>query len=216
METLDVLVSLARSLRGRGPLRLRKEDFVGAFKTLPLALAALCMAVAVWGEAAEEGWALQLWCCPFGAVASVYAWERFGSAIQVCVRMRGAASAGLCARRRLQGILGRLFYAPTGRFVDDLFSVEPEGDPASGSLGGAAGASRVTRFVIETLLGWDLDAEKRMASAVSANILGVSVSMVDEPAGSCRSALAIFGRARSAARRAGTSDDFQHTPGKSG
>ena len=89
METLDVLVSLARSLRGRGPLRLRKEDFVGAFKTLPLALAALCMAVAVWGEAAQEGWALQLWCCPFGAVASVYAWERFGSAIQVCVRMRG-------------------------------------------------------------------------------------------------------------------------------
>lgn len=89
METLDVLVCLARSLRGRGPLRLRKEDFVGAFKTLPLALAALCMAVAVWGEAAQEGWALQLWCCPFGAVASVYAWERFGSAIQVCVRMRG-------------------------------------------------------------------------------------------------------------------------------
>ena len=70
-------------------MRLRKEDFVGAFKTLPLALAALCMAVAVWGEAAQKGWALQLGCCPFGAVASVYAWERFGSAIQVCVRMRG-------------------------------------------------------------------------------------------------------------------------------
>ena len=83
METLDVLVCLARALRGRGPLRLRKEDFVRAFKTLPLALAALSMAVAVWGEAAQEGWALQLWCCPFGAVASVYAWERFGCAIQV-------------------------------------------------------------------------------------------------------------------------------------
>ena len=128
----------------------------------------------------------------------------------------GTASAGPCARRRPQGILGRLFYAPTGRFVDDLFNVEPEGDPASGGLGGAAGASRVTRFVIETLLGWDLDAEKRVASAVSANILGVSVLLVDEPAGSFRSPLAIFGRARSAARRAGTSDDIQHTPGESG
>ena len=41
MESLDVLVSLARALRGRGPLRLRKEGFAEAFKALPLARAVL-------------------------------------------------------------------------------------------------------------------------------------------------------------------------------
>ncbi|CAK0879618.1 unnamed protein product, partial [Prorocentrum cordatum] len=151
METLDVLVSLARALRGRGPLMLRKEDFARAFKTLPLALSALCMAVAVWGEAAQEGWALQLWRCPFGAVASAYA------------------------------ILGRLFFAPTGRFADDLFGIDPEGGWAEGPLAGAAGASRATRFVIETLLGWKQDEEKRVSSAESAEVLGATVTVINKP-----------------------------------
>ena len=119
METLDVLVSLARALRSRGPLRLRKEDFVRAFKTLPLALSALCMAVAVWGEAAQEGWALQLWCCPFGAVASVYAWERFGSAVQARVPSSSPEAAGHAARAA--GDPGPPFLRPDreirGRFV---------------------------------------------------------------------------------------------------
>ncbi|CAK0911470.1 unnamed protein product, partial [Prorocentrum cordatum] len=161
METLDVLVSLARALRGRGPLRLRKEDFVRAFKTLPLALSALCMAAAAWGEAAQEGWALLLWCCPFGAVASVYAWGRFGGAVQA--------------------ILGRPFFAPAGRFVGDLFGIDPEGGWAEGPLAGAAGASRVSRFVIGTLLGWELDEEKRASSAESAEVLGVTVTVINKP-----------------------------------
>ena len=83
--------------------------------------------------------------------------------------------------RALQAILGRLFFAPTGRFVDDLFGIDPEEDRVDGSLAGAAGASQVTRFVIENLLGWELDGEKRVSSADSAEVLGVTVAVVDEP-----------------------------------
>ena len=88
--------------------------------------------------------------------------------------------------RALQAILGRLFFAPTGRFVDDLFGVDPEEDGAGEPLAGAAGASRVTRFVIETLLGWELDEEKRVSSAESAEVLGVTVAVINEPVRHCR------------------------------
>ena len=88
--------------------------------------------------------------------------------------------------RALQAILGRLFFAPTGRFVDDLFGIDPEEDGAGEPLAGAAGASRVTRFVIETLLGWELDEEKRVSSAESAEVLGVTVAVINEPVRHCR------------------------------
>ncbi|CAK0845826.1 unnamed protein product, partial [Prorocentrum cordatum] len=153
METLDVLVSLARALRGRGPLRLRKEDFVRAFKTLPLALSALCMAALYRCE------------CPLPPR-----------------KRRGAP-------RALQAILGRLFFAPTGRFVDDLFGIDPEGGWAEGPIAGAAGASRVTRFVIETLLGWELDEEKRASSAESAEEQALAFSIPPEKVAKWRSSI---------------------------
>ena len=53
-------------------------------------------------------------------------------------------------------------------------------------MAGAAGASQVTRFVIENLLGWELDEEKRVSSADSAEVLGVTVAVVDEPVRHCR------------------------------
>ena len=39
MDSLDTLAELARRAHPRGSVRLSKEDFVGAFKTLPLRLA---------------------------------------------------------------------------------------------------------------------------------------------------------------------------------
>ncbi|CAK0797818.1 unnamed protein product, partial [Prorocentrum cordatum] len=44
MVTLDVLADLARALRGQGPLRLHRKDFVRASKAPPLAQTAPCMA----------------------------------------------------------------------------------------------------------------------------------------------------------------------------
>ena len=55
------------------------------------------LAVAVFAEANASGRALQLLCCPFGAVSSVSAWERFGAAIQARAR---AARLPVCPRAR--------------------------------------------------------------------------------------------------------------------
>ena len=55
----------------RKPVRFRKDDFVGAYKTLPLRLEDLELAVTVWRDASGSLRTLQLHCCPFGAVASV-------------------------------------------------------------------------------------------------------------------------------------------------
>ena len=84
--------------------------------------------------------------------------------------------------RALQAILGRLFFAPSGRFAGDLFGIDPEQDRGGGPLAGAAGASQVTQFVMQNLLGWELDEDKRVSSAHSAEVLGVTVAVVDEPA----------------------------------
>ena len=49
--------------RGGGALRLRKDDFVGAYKTLPLCGNELDLAVALLlGPSGVQ--ALQLWACP--------------------------------------------------------------------------------------------------------------------------------------------------------
>ena len=58
----------------------------------------LHLAVAVFAEASASGSALQLLCCPFGAVSSVSAWERFGAAIQARAR---AVRLPVCSRARL-------------------------------------------------------------------------------------------------------------------
>ena len=44
------------------------QDFVGAYKTLPLKGSNLQFAVTTWGAAARKGWALQLLSCPFGGI----------------------------------------------------------------------------------------------------------------------------------------------------
>ena len=68
----------------RKPVRFRKKrnDFVSAYKTLPLRLKILELAVTVWRDASGSLRTLQLHCCPFRAVASVHAWHRFGATVQ--------------------------------------------------------------------------------------------------------------------------------------
>ena len=82
-DTLDVLVTLLHSAsEDRRPVRFSEDDFVGAYKTFPLRLQDLELAVAVRRDASSSPRTLQLHCCPFGAVASVHAWHRFGAAVQ--------------------------------------------------------------------------------------------------------------------------------------
>jgi hypothetical protein len=99
------------------------------------------MAVVTWGAAAAGGWALQCQACPFGAVGSVWAWERLGLALQL--------------------ILGRLFGLCIPRYVDDLFRA------IAATVGraqhAAAAESRALREVLVDILGWALDDAKSAA-----------------------------------------------------
>ncbi len=161
-DTLDCLVALGREVaRGRDvTVRFRKEDVVGAYKLLPLRAEDLRFACAVWGSAAREGWALQLWSCPFGASGSVYSWERVGHA--------------------LRAIVAVLLLLPYCRYVDDWFAldrvVEPEARGRQWHWATPEGAAEIGRLFLDELLGWPLDPAKRSVDAESAVILGVSVS----------------------------------------
>ena len=88
---------------------------------------------------------MRLLAAPFGAVASVYAWHRFGAAVQ--------------------RILARLFHVAYPRYVDDLFGLDAAGSEAA----------TLTRVVISELLGWELDSEKEITDADTCVVLGVKV-----------------------------------------
>ena len=160
-DTLDVLVALVHSAgRNRKPVRFRKDDFVGAYKTLPLRLEDLVLAVTVWRDAGGRLRTLQLHCCPFGAVASVHAWHRLGAAVQC--------------------ILANLFLVVYARYVDDLFSLDEVEEPELASeFIGPTGTATLARRVIQELLGWELDAGKAVTNANVFVALGVEVEYVD-------------------------------------
>ena len=154
-------VALLHSAGGsRKPVRFRKDDFVGAYKTLPLRLEDLQLAVTVWRDASGSLRTLQLHCCPFGAVASVHAWHRIGAAVQC--------------------ILANLFLVVYARYVDDLFSLDEVEQPDLVSdFIGPTGTATLARRVIQELLGWELDAEKAVTNANVFVALGVQVEYVD-------------------------------------
>ena len=160
-DTLDVLVALLHSAgKDRRPVRFRKDDFVSAYKTLPLRLDELALAVTVWRDASGTLRTLQLHCCPFGAVASVHAWHRVGAAVQC--------------------ILANLFLVVYARYVDDLFSLDEVEQPdLKSEFIGPTGTATLARRVIQELLGWELDAEKAVTDANVFVALGVQVEHVD-------------------------------------
>ena len=171
VDSLDALVEMARIAAAAGTPVLSKEDFVGAYKTLPVRGADLPLAHAAWAKGACEGYCLQLLSCPFGAVGSGYAWDRVGAVFQA----RGAgATATRRAPRARQAILAKLFWLASGRFVDDLFRADADRGPGTG---GPRDAAEVLRAVVEDLLGWRLDAGKRVVAEPRANVLGVDAEV---------------------------------------
>ena len=180
VQSLDTLVAIARRLAADGvkarharladgggavcsiPLRvvraqvciaLRKDDYVAAFKTLPLNKEDLDLAVCTWRAAAERGWGLQMFALPFGGRVSGYDWERFAAAGQL--------------------ILENLFAVPSARYVDDQFGADDKW--AGRGWASPEGASDTVLAVTSELLGWELDPGKRCRAADSAIILGVLV-----------------------------------------
>ena len=166
-DSLDVLLGAAQTLwKNRQVstvcrLRIRKDDVSGAFKTLPLRREDLPCAIAILAESAKRGKALQLFTCPFGAESSVHAWHRVGDA--------------------LQRILLRLFAIVDPRFVDDFFGVDedPPGLHEDAWSVHPSAIADTCRWVIQDLLGWQLDEEKAVTAARKAVVLGVSVCFED-------------------------------------
>ena len=155
-DSLDVLVEIYRRLgRKNRNVRFRKEDFVGAFKALPLKSDHLHLAVTAWMSAGGVRTA-QLFAAPFGALSSVHAWHRFGAAVQ--------------------RILVRLFEIAYARYVDDLFDMDAEVDASftKEMVIGPVGTAELARFVIEGLLGWELDVGKAVSNASECMVLGVN------------------------------------------
>ena len=139
----------------RKPVRFRKDDFVSAYKTLPLRLENLELAVTVWRDASGSLRTLQLHCCPFRAVAP----------------LRGCCA--VCFWPTC--FLG--FYA---RYVDDLFTLDGVEQPDFNSeFIGPPGTATLARRVIQDLLGWELDAGKAVTNANVFVALNVQISYVD-------------------------------------
>ena len=157
VDTLDTLVQVARALAGDSPgeceLLFRKEDFRGAFKSLPLRADHLPFAVVTWQSAAAQGKGLQLICCPFGSCASVYSWHRLGSFFQA--------------------LLARELLVSYPRFVDDLFSADRV-RPGRDAHAEAENAAKSAQELIQ-LTGWELEPAKRVRCATEATMLGVEV-----------------------------------------
>ena len=154
-DSLDVLVGLVQLFGGTGRApRMRKDDFTGAYKTLPIRGAHLDLAVSLFlGPSGLQ--ALELWACPFGALGSVYAWDRLGGAVQL--------------------ILAELFLIPYARYMNDLLGADP-----AGATDGPVATAELARFVIEDLLGWELDHEKAREDAAELTALGVKVRVSDD------------------------------------
>ncbi len=91
-------------------LSLHKEDFTGAFKTLPVHGDDLQFCAAVWHGSLRVDRALVLLSLAFGTVGSVFAWERFARAIQMILAsaIKGLWGAVACASRTGAAILLRL------------------------------------------------------------------------------------------------------------
>jgi hypothetical protein len=162
-----VLIGLIQLLAiSNKSVEMRKDDFVGAYKTLPLKQEELDLAVAICKDLIGEVRALQLWSCPFGSLGSVHAWHRVGASFQL--------------------ILSRLFFVPYGRYVDDLLGADAvcteELDMNSNMCNFASptGTADLVRCVIHVLLGWDLDKHKEETGASQMTGLGVEVSILNK------------------------------------
>lgn len=151
-DSVDDLIALASNISrlGYAPVML-KADFKGAYRACPVLEEHSVFADVLVSNPRQGG---QRYVCtqralPFGAVASVYGWERLGAALTAVLRWIGL---------------------PVLRYVDDLFSAVPEelGDLARSVMERAIAA-----------LGYTLEPDKTEGPASSLTVLGVQLLIID-------------------------------------
>ncbi len=127
---------------------LIKADFKGAYRTIPLRPADAAFAnVLVFNTDVAEWMVVRQTAAPFGALSSVYHWERAAAAVTTILRWIGL---------------------PVLRYVDDLFMAVPAdlGSDARAILEATIGS-----------LGWTLEPSKTEGPTASLTILGVQVTV---------------------------------------
>ena len=82
----------------------------------------------------------------------------------------------------LRLILARLFWIPYCRYVDDKFGADvvPLGEQRHEGGDSPCQVARIACVVLRDLLGWELDGNKRVASASSVTVLGVFVEFLEQ------------------------------------
>jgi hypothetical protein len=146
----DDLTMLCQAVAGGGakPV-LIKADFKGAYRTLPLLPkdATEFGQILVYDTDHSQWVVTRQHAAPFGAVASVFHWERLAGAVVTILRHIGL---------------------PILRYVDDLFMAVPE---AMGPT-----ARKILEQTVASL-GWTLQPDKTEGPASKLTILGVDVSI---------------------------------------
>ena len=130
------------------PLVIGKSDFRGAYRNCPIFPGHLEFAGLAFLDILGNPWRAHQWAMPFGAVSSVYAWDRLGAAMAQIIRS--------------------VLHLGTSRYVDDLFWPDFETIALETS-------HMVVRLM--WLCGLILDVEKTPDPASPMDILGVSIEL---------------------------------------
>ena len=146
---LDDLISLVDFIAEAGHLSLLiKADFKGAYRTCPVhPLHYKFSRVLIWNPHDGHWYVSSQYALPFGAIASVYGWERLGAAITSILHWIGL---------------------PVLRYVDDLFFAVPH---CLGIL-----ARSVLTQAVEAL-GYTLEKDKTEGPSSALTILGLHTSI---------------------------------------
>lgn len=148
MGRISDLQSVVRSLSAVGePLYLLKSDFKAAYRSLPVATSHLGLARVILRDPSGQVFVSTQLAMPFGAVASVYAWDRIGAA--------------------LAAILQEFLLIPCARYVDDLFWAD---------FVLSASTGRAFALHLVHLLGFTLEESKTPAPSTTQTILGVQIA----------------------------------------
>ena len=130
------------------PPGLWKADIDSAFRRIPIA-ACMLWAATIAFVVDGQTWVSTHYAMPFGAKASVYAWERLGHFIATVAR--------------------RLLMLPVMRYVDDFFAAEP--------LDSLAHAADCFTRLVRAMLGTDAIQDTKRDHGPSLTILGIEIML---------------------------------------
>ena len=151
-DSVDDIIEATRQLhRPDDPPRLTKADFKGAYRTVPLHPDQRHLAAILVYDTDRRRWVrTRQRACPFGALSSVYHWDRIAAAMTSIARWMGL---------------------PIFRYVDDLFMSAPSS---------IAEDFKHALTEVIAALGWCLEPSKTEGPLPQLTILGLLITINDD------------------------------------